>query len=150
MIFSIVLTGYIYTYNIKSLADSFINHIYDELAGFQMDTGDVSIKIPEKLDGYLVFSAPYAAINKKELSNTCNGNMSNVAIINAIQDDSAYHIFVINDKKVITHQKWKLSPIVFNNFFCVPLVKNGFIILKLEDKVLRGMKTISEKKKLVE
>ena len=129
-IFSLLLVGCKPNNVEKDFIDSITGKLTDS-------SGIISITIPDDLNGYLVISSPYAISNIESLNQLeLNKNVSE-QLIGLIQDDSAYHLFIISKDAIVAHKKWTSPPVVFNNFFYVRLTGHKAVVFTVTDKVLK-------------
>ncbi len=123
----------------KNYADLFVENIHQELTNFKEKTGTVEITIPDEIEGYLVIAAPYSISSFEEVK-IGQGGLGYERMVDLIQDDSSFHIFIINNNKLITHRKWEDSPVVFNRYFYAPLtIKGGSVTFFLAEGVLKNI-----------
>jgi hypothetical protein len=124
----------------RNNAELFADSIYEKLKQFQDENGDVRVNIPKEVVGYLVIAAPYSIPNTATIAKIENGGLVNNKMVKLVQDDSAYHLFVISNNELIAYKKMVTSPVVFNDFFYAPLSADGLITFTLADKVLKAVK----------
>jgi hypothetical protein len=124
---------------VNNRSDLFVDSIYKQLNDFGAVSGNVSIDVPEGVNGYLVIFAPYAINNSKEISLLKIGKRVKQKMIEKIQGDSAFHVFILNESKIAHHEKLTSFPVVFNTYFSVPLEQNCSVVFSLENKVLTGI-----------
>lgn len=129
-IFSLLLTGC----QPNNVEKEFINSITEELT---KSSGIISVTIPDALHGYLLISSPYAISNIDSLKQIELNKNASEQLVGLIQDDSAYHLFIISKDAIVAHKKWRSPPVVFNDFYHVRLTGNKAVVFTVTDKVLK-------------
>ena len=113
----------------------FVSNIEMELRN--VNTGTVSIKIPENIMGTLVLSTPYAIDgSEKDLIKLFNSNL-----VKELSDysyrDGGFYVMIVNENKVVFKKTWK-APIVFNGYMVAKIqTSNVAIKFDVTDKFLK-------------
>ena len=139
ILYVLLMTGCADPLKRKASADVLVGDIYKGLIQFQGEIGDFTIDVPGDVEGYLVISAPYAVVSVDEIAELANGALVNEEMVSAIQQNGGYHLFILDDNKIVTYQKWSSSPVWFNGFYYTRLEKNSTVTMKLGDKVLKSI-----------
>jgi hypothetical protein len=137
--FSLFMAGCADPLKRKASADLLVGDIYKGLIQFQGEIGDFTINVPKDIEGYLVISAPYAVVSVDEIAELENGALINEEMVASIQQNGGYHLFILDQNKIVTYQKWSSSPVAFNGFYYTRLEKNSTVTMKLGDKVLKSI-----------
>jgi len=116
----------------------FVSKIETELRN--IETGRVSIEIPEDIMGTLVLSTPYA-INRNE---TDLIKLFNSNLVKELSDysysDSGFYVMIVNENKIVLQKTWKTPPVVFNGYIVTEIQESNVAIkFDIADKFLQSI-----------
>lgn len=116
----------------------FVSNIEMELRN--VNTGMVSIKIPEDIMGTLILSTPYAIDrNETDLMKLFNSNLVK-DLSDYSYSDSGFYVMIVNENKIVFKKTWERPPIVFNGYMVKEIQKSNVTInFDLADKFLQNI-----------
>jgi len=119
--------------------EALYNKIYVVLD--ESKNGDVIIGLSGDNSGVLVLSSPYSIADNDEKLTTMIGPTAANEVATLTRDDSAFHVFLIDNNDVVLHKKWEKPPVTFNNYFVVSFSdKDQSIIFTVTESVLKSVK----------
>ena len=116
----------------------FVSKIETELRN--VETGMVSIKIPENIMGTLILSTPYSIDgSEKDLMKLFDSNLVK-ELSDYSYSDSGFYVMIVNENKIVLKKTWKSPPVVFNGYMVAEIQKSNIAIkFDVTDKFLQSI-----------
>ncbi len=109
---------------INTAIEAFVNEIDRALRVNSDEKKEIKVDLPNNVNGYLILSSPYAISENDSDLIMKVGKSTSEQLAKLTQDDSAFHLFIVNQKRILKHKKWPSPPVVFNDLFYVKLSSN--------------------------